>query len=94
MSRRLEPSVNEIFAQLPAAIERGKREPVAERVIYDQDSGYFLVECRLAFRPAHVKGLENATTRQLMNCVLLGGGESIYWPELDEGVSVATLVSG
>jgi hypothetical protein len=83
-----------IFVQLPAASERGKMEPLADRVFYDGDSGYFFVQCRFAFRPEQVKGLEDATLEQLANCELLGGGESIYWPALDEGASVAALAAG
>ncbi|HET7464468.1 MAG TPA: DUF2442 domain-containing protein [Longimicrobium sp.] len=94
MARDTEPTDEEIPAQLPAAYERGKTEPLAERVFYDTENGYFFVQCRFAFRPEHVKGLENATLDQLANCELLGGGVSIYWPELDDGVSVADLAAG
>lgn len=94
MAREYEPTDDEILAQLPAAAERGKTEPLAERVFYEADSGYFFVQCRFAFRPEQVKGLENATLEQLANCELLGGGESIYWPALDEGASVAALAAG
>jgi hypothetical protein len=83
-----------ILVQLPAASERGKMEPLAERVFYDGESGCFFVQCRFAFRPEQVKGLENATLEQLAHCELLGGGESIYWPALNEGASVAALAAG
>ncbi|HEU4559826.1 MAG TPA: DUF2442 domain-containing protein [Longimicrobium sp.] len=63
-------------------------------MFYDAESGYFFVQCRFAFRPEQVKGLENATLEQLANCELLGSGESIYWPALDEGASVADLAAG
>ena len=94
MARRNEPTDEEILAQLPAAIARGKTEPVAERVFYETESGYFFVQCRFAFRPEQIRGLESATVEQLANCELLGGGESIYWPELDEGATVADLAAG
>lgn len=83
-----------ILAQLPAASERGRTEPLAEHVFFDTESGCFFVRCRFAFRPEQVKGLENATLEQLADCELLGGGESIYWPALDEGASVAALAAG
>ena len=94
MARKKEPTDDEILAQLPAATERGKTEPLAERVFYDTESGYFFVQCRFAFRPEQVKGLENASLEQLADCELLGSGESIYWPALDEGASVADLAAG
>ncbi|HET7229299.1 MAG TPA: DUF2442 domain-containing protein [Longimicrobium sp.] len=94
MARKNGPTDEEILAQLPAAAEQGKMEPVAERVFYDTQSGYFFVHCRFAFRPDQVKGLEGATLDQLASCELLGSGESIYWPELDEGASVADLAAG
>jgi len=94
MARKNDPTDEEILAQLPAAIARGKNEPVAERVFYETESGYFFVQCRFAFRPEQIRGLENASVDQLANCELLGGGESIYWPELDEGASVADLAAG
>lgn len=94
MARENDPSDDEILAQLPAALERGRTEPLAERVFYDTESGYFFVQCRFAFRPEQVKGLEHATLEELANCELLGGGESVYWPALDEGASVVDLAAG
>lgn len=38
--------------------------------------------------------LTNATAEQLRHYELLGGGEGIYWPELDEDLSVAGLLRG
>lgn len=90
MTRRPIGTDDTILVQLPAALERGKTEPVAERVFYDPESGYFFVECRFAFRAEQVRGLENAMPEQLANCELLGGGESIYWPALDEGPASPT----
>lgn len=94
MSDERAPTDDAILVQLPAASERGKTEPLADRVFYDAESGYFFVHCRFAFRPEQVKGLENASTQQFADCELLGGGESIYWPALDEGASVADLAAG
>lgn len=36
--------------------------------------------------------LERATAEQLANYELLGDGEGIHWPDLDEDVSVAGLL--
>jgi hypothetical protein len=38
--------------------------------------------------------LANATKDQLKNYKLLGDGEGIHWPDIDEDLSVAGLLSG
>lgn len=38
--------------------------------------------------------LVNATKSQLENFELLGDGEGIHWPEIDEDLSVAGLLHG
>ncbi|HEY9135320.1 MAG TPA: DUF2442 domain-containing protein [Pseudomonadales bacterium] len=38
--------------------------------------------------------LANATKDQLENYELLGDGEGIHWPDIDEDLSVAGLLSG
>ena len=38
--------------------------------------------------------LSQATKEQLDNWELLGDGEGIHWPELDEDLSVAGLLAG
>lgn len=38
--------------------------------------------------------LANATKDQLENHELLGDGEGIHWPDIDEDLSVAGLLSG
>ena len=38
--------------------------------------------------------LSNATRQQLDNYELLGDGEGIHWPEIDEDLSVAGLLRG
>jgi len=38
--------------------------------------------------------LSQATQEQLANWELLGDGEGIHWPEIDEDLSVAGLLSG
>lgn len=38
--------------------------------------------------------LESATKSQLANFKILGNGEGIHWPELDEDLSVAGLLRG
>ena len=38
--------------------------------------------------------LSKASAEQLSNWVLLGDGEGIHWPEIDEDLSVAGLLTG
>lgn len=38
--------------------------------------------------------LATASQRQLVNYELLGDGEGIYWPDVDEDISVAGLLRG
>ncbi|WP_218132855.1 DUF2442 domain-containing protein [Nitrosomonas halophila] len=38
--------------------------------------------------------MTNATKSQLGNFELLGDGEGIHWPEIDEDLSVAGLLRG
>jgi hypothetical protein len=38
--------------------------------------------------------LSNATPEQLQNWQLLGNGEGIHWPDIDEDLSVAGLLAG
>ncbi|MBL0709650.1 MAG: DUF2442 domain-containing protein [Colwellia sp.] len=38
--------------------------------------------------------LSQATQKQLDNWELLGGGEGVYWPEIDEDLSIAGLLLG
>jgi hypothetical protein len=38
--------------------------------------------------------LAKATAKQLQNCELLGDGEGIHWPDIDEDLSVAGLLAG
>lgn len=38
--------------------------------------------------------LSNATQAQRENWVILGDGEGIHWPDIDEDLSVSALLSG
>jgi hypothetical protein len=38
--------------------------------------------------------LREATPQQRENCEIDGGGISLYWPEIDEDISVAGLLDG
>jgi len=38
--------------------------------------------------------LLHATPEERSNCRLIGNGEGIHWPDLDEDISVASLLAG
>ncbi len=38
--------------------------------------------------------LLHGTTKELANWRLIGGGEGIHWPDLDEDISVESLLAG
>ena len=38
--------------------------------------------------------LLHGTVEERNNCRLIGGGDGIHWPDLDEDISVAGLVAG
>jgi hypothetical protein len=48
------------------------------------------ISAPLAWYPRLVHG----TPAERRNCQLIGGGEGIHWPELDEDISVAGLLAG
>ena len=38
--------------------------------------------------------LQHGTSEERKNCRLIGGGEGIHWPDLDEDISVENLLAG
>lgn len=46
------------------------------------------------FNPADVQGLENAKPSQLEEIEITPSGFGLYFPELDEGINVLTLLEG
>ena len=72
------------------------REPRAQRVTVSQDS--VIVDLRdgrtvsapLAWYPRLLHG----TPEERDNWRLIGSGEGIHWPDLDEDLSVESLISG
>ena len=73
-----------------------ERRPRATQVAVDDDElCVTLVDGRTLTVPlAWFPRLSNASTRQRENFRLLGDGEGIHWPDLDEDLSVAGLLAG
>lgn len=69
---------------------------LAENVAFtDDDMIVSLVDGRKIIIPlVWFPRLEIATKNQLMNYELLGDGEGIHWPDIDEDLSVAGLLRG
>jgi hypothetical protein len=69
---------------------------LAENVEFtDNDMVVFLVDGRKVIIPiVWFPRLANATKSQLENYELLGDGEGVHWPEIDEDLSVAGLLRG
>ncbi|MCC6923467.1 MAG: DUF2442 domain-containing protein [Nitrosomonas sp.] len=69
---------------------------MAESVEFtDNDMVVFLVDGRKVIIPiVWFPRLANATKSQLENYELLGDGEGVHWPEIDEDLSVAGLLRG
>ena len=70
--------------------------PIAQDVEFTEDDlVVVLVDGRKVSVPlVWFPRLEKATKDQLENYELLGDGEGIHWPELDEDISVAGLLWG
>ena len=70
--------------------------PLAEKVNFTKDDLVVeLVDGRTVTVPlAWFSKLVNATTQQLKNFELIGDGEGIHWPDLDEDLSVSGLLRG
>lgn len=70
--------------------------PLAEQVHFtDDDLVVSLVDGRTVSVPlVWFPRLATATRQQLENYELLGDGEGIHWPDLDEDLSVEGLLRG
>lgn len=70
--------------------------PLAQSVEFtDDDLIVSLVDGRKVAVPLiWFPRLANATESQLANYELLGDGEGIHWPDIDEDLSVAGLLRG
>jgi len=70
--------------------------PLAQKVEFtDDDFVVSLVDGRKVMVPlVWFPRLSNASKSQLKNYELLGDGEGIHWPEIDEDLSVTGLLRG
>lgn len=70
--------------------------PLAQSVVFtDDDLIVSLIDGRKVTVPlVWFPRLSRATKSQLENYELLGDGEGIHWPEIDEDLSVAGLLRG
>jgi len=70
--------------------------PLAQNVEFtDDDLVVSLVDGRKVIVPlVWFPRLSNAARSQLENYELLGGGEGIHWPEIDEDLGVEGLLRG
>jgi len=70
--------------------------PSAEKVSFtDSELTVFLVDGRTIIVPiAWFNSLSNASKEQLEEYELLGNGEGIHWPQIDEDLSVKGLLMG
>ena len=71
-------------------------EPLAESVCFDAENMWVaLVDGRRLGVPlADFPKLSHATARHRGQYVICGGGSSLHWDEIDEDISVRTLVAG
>lgn len=71
-----------------------QNEPLAHDVSVDDAMlRIFLVDGReMAVPLAWFPRLREATPEQRVNWRLIGGGEGIHWPDVDEDISVAALM--
>ncbi|MEY2977747.1 MAG: DUF2442 domain-containing protein [Prochlorotrichaceae cyanobacterium] len=70
--------------------------PLAQEVTFtDDDLVVTLVDGRKLSVPiVWFSRLANATREQLENYEILGDGEGLHWPDVDEDLSVAGLLRG
>ena len=76
--------------------QKVETHPLAQNVeLTDDDLVVSLIDGRKVMVPlVWFPRLSNVTKSQLENYELLGDGEGIHWPEIDEDLSVAGLLRG
>jgi hypothetical protein len=69
---------------------------VATEVVFEENSfSIYLADGRTLSVPYElIPSLSRATTKQRKNCEVSGLGTALYWPDLDEDLSVEGLVLG
>jgi len=98
------PTKNEdaFHKEFLAATRRAKRmqarKPMVTEVYYDPASGNIFVKLSIGigifFSPQDAEGLQEATPAQLSEIEIIPSGFGIYFPRLNEGINVPTLLEG
>jgi hypothetical protein len=68
--------------------------PNATKMWFDEDKIYFLLEDgrELGVPKVWFPKLTVASEEQLNNWRFIGGGDGIHWPDLDEDISIESLL--
>jgi hypothetical protein len=85
-----------------AATRRGKKmqanNPMAVAAHYNRKMNRIIIrlstKVEVMFNPSDVQGLEKAKPSQLEEIEITPSGFGLYFPELDEGINVLTLLEG
>jgi len=87
--------------EVDAALERASREPEALRIVkasYHQGLDLFELKIsngrRLIFARENLQPLDGATQEQAADFTTKPNGRHLWWPKLDEGLSLAGLLEG
>ena len=90
----------EFARQLAAATKRGedslRSQPLAKAVSWDHSLGAVIDlnnGCRVCVPLSLLPELKHAQPRQLQNVELLGVGQAVQWPDLDQQFGVAELLA-
>ncbi len=89
----------EFTRQLNAATKRGekrrKNEPLAKAVSWDHSLGAVIDlnnGCRVCIPLRLLPELKDAEPRQLQNVEIMGVGQALQWPDLDQQFGIAELL--
>lgn len=93
-------SDTEFARQLDAATKRGedslRSQPLAKAVSWDHSLGAVIDlknGCRVCVPLSLLPELKHAQPRQLQNVELMGVGQAVQWPDLDQQFGVAELLA-
>lgn len=94
---------NDLFhKEFLEATRRGKEmqatNPMAVAACYNRKAKRVVIslstKVEIMFNPSDVQGLQNARPSQLEEIEITSSGFGLYFPELDEGINVLTLLEG
>ena len=92
-------SEEEFVRQLAAATKRGEdrlnTEPLAKAVSWDHSLGAVIDlnnGCRVCVALRLLPELKHAKPRQLQNVEIMGVGQAVQWPDLDQQFGIAELL--